>query len=217
MSVPSRVLATYPLCAFLYSQSLRPFLSKGSYGYSARQQLKILLQKRSLAVVGSSDEVYLMDFRFAFLFLTQILTQIAENYRGAERSDLRVWGDFGPQKVWKVLRRSGRRNSPQLITRRSLVQVQPPQPQNRLISQEIRRFFFTFCLKKFSEKLCGFAKFAVDPNRDPYGSKNRHRGGVSASGSSCFWERFWGIYNAAVRTLSMALAASFWAAVVTWA
>ena len=128
MSVPSRVLATYPLCAFLYSQSLRPFLPKGSYGYSARQQLKILLQKRSLAVVGSSDEVYLMDFRFAFLFLTQILTQIAENYRGAERSDLRVWGDFGPQKVWKVLRRSGRRNSPQLITRRSLVQVQPPQP-----------------------------------------------------------------------------------------
>ena len=130
MSVPSRVLATYPLCAFLYSQSLRPFLPKGSYGYSARQQLKILLQKRSLAVVGSSDEVYLMDFRFAFLFLTQILTQIAENYRGAERSDLRVWGDFGPQKVWKVLRRSGWRNSPQLITRRSLVQVQPPQPQN---------------------------------------------------------------------------------------
>ena len=78
MSVPSRVLATYPLCAFLYSQSLRPFLPKGSYGYSARQQLKILLQKRSLAVVGSSDEVYLMDFRFAFLFLTQILTQIAD-------------------------------------------------------------------------------------------------------------------------------------------
>ena len=125
MSVPSRVLATYPLCAFLYSQSLRPFLPKGSYGYSARQQLKILLQKRSLAVVGSSDEVYLMDFRFAFLFLTQILTQIAENRLGAERSDLRVWGDFGPQKVWKVLRRSGRRNSPQLITRRSLVQFQP--------------------------------------------------------------------------------------------
>ena len=217
MSVPSRVLATYPLCAFLYSQSLRPFLSKGSYGYSARQQLKILLQKRSLAVVGSSDEVYLMDFRFAFLFLTQILTQIAENYRGAERSDLRVWGDFGPQKVWKVLRRSGRRNSPQLITRRSLVQVQPPQPQNRLISQEIRRFFFTFYPKRFPEKLCDFAKFAVDPNRDPYGSKNRPGGGVSASGSSCFWERFWGIYNAAVRTLSMALAASFWAAVVTWA
>ena len=56
-----------------------------------------------------------------------------------------------------------------------------------------------------------------DPNRDPDGSKNRPGGGVSASGSSCFWERFWGIYNAAVRTLSMALAASFWAAVVTWA
>ena len=59
--------------------------------------------------------------------------------------------------------------------------------------------------------------FCSDPNRDPYGSKNRPRGGASASGSSCFWERFWGIYNAAVRTLSMALAASFWAAVVTWA
>ena len=149
--------------------------------------------------------------------LTQTLTHFPQNRPGTERADLRVLGHFRSKKARKVLRRSGWRNPPQLITRRSLVQVQPPQPQNRLISQEIRRFFFTFCLKKFSEKLCGFAKFAVDPNRDPYGSKNRHRGGVSASGSSCFWERFWGIYNAAVRTLSMALAASFWAAVVTWA
>ena len=145
------------------------------------------------------------------------MTQTAENRRGAERNNLRVLGHFRLKKARKALHHSGWRNQRQLITRRSLVQVQPPQPQNRLISQEIRRFFFTFCLKKFSEKLCGFAKFAVDPNRDPYGSKNRPRGGVSASGSSCFWERFWGIYNAAVRTLSMALAASFWAAVVTWA
>ena len=149
--------------------------------------------------------------------LTQTLTHFPQNRPGTERADLRVLGHFRSKKARKVLRRSGWRDPPQLITRRSLVQVQPPQPQNRLISQEIRRFFFTFCLKKFSEKLCGFAKFAVDPNRDPYGSKNRPRGGVSASGSSCFWERFWGIYNAAVRTLSMALAASFWAAVVTWA
>ena len=149
--------------------------------------------------------------------LTQTLTHFPQNRPGTERADLRVLGHFRSKKARKVLRRSGWRNPPQLITRRSLVQVQPPQPQNRLISQEIRRFFFTFCLKKFSEKLCGFAKFAVDPNRDPYGSKNRPGGGVSASGSSCFWERFWGIYNAAVRTLSMALAASFWAAVVTWA
>ena len=51
---------------------------------------------------------------------------------------------------------------------------------------KIRRFFFTFCLKKFSEKLCGFAKFAVDPNRDPYGSKNRPGGGISTSGLPVF-------------------------------
>ena len=62
-----------------------------------------------------------------------------------------------------------------------------------------------------------FLDTGVTQTHDPYGSKNRPGGGVSASGSSCFWERFWGIYNAAVRTLSMALAASFWAAVVTWA
>ena len=156
-------------------------------------------------------------WRSPLFLLTQTLTQIAESHRGAERNNLRVLGDFRLKKARKALRQSGWRNQRQLITRRSLVQVQPPQPQNRLISCEIRRFFFTFCLKRFSEKLCGFAKFAVDPNRDPYGSKNRPGGGVSASGSSCFWERFWGIYNAAVRTLSMALAASFWAAVVTWA
>ena len=53
---------------------------------------------------------------------------------------------------------------------------------------KIRRFFFTFCLKKFSEKLCGFAKFAVDPNRDPYGSKNRPGGGISASD---MYPEFW--------------------------
>ena len=153
--------------------------------------------------------MYLMDFRFAFLFLTQILTQIAENYRGAERSDLRVWGDFGPQKVWKVLRRSGRRNSPQLITRRSLVQVQPPQPQNRLISREIRRFFFTFDPKRFPEKLCGFAKFAVDPNCDPYGAKNAPWRSSSAPRLSCCWGLFFRFQIAAVRTFSMVLAASF--------
>ena len=95
-------------------------------------------------------------------------------------------GDFRPQKARKALRCSGRRNRRQLITRRSLVQVQPPQPQNRLISQEIRRFFFTFCLKKFSEKLRDFAKFAVDPNRDPDGAKNRPGGGISASGFPVF-------------------------------
>ena len=136
MSVPSRVLATYPLCAFLYSQSLRPFLPKGSYGYSARQQLKILLQKRSLAVVGSSDEVYLMDFRFAFLFLTQTLTQIAENRRGAERNNLRVLSHFGPQNAWRALQRSEWRNPPQLITRKSLVQVQPRNHKNTAFQPE---------------------------------------------------------------------------------
>ena len=75
-------------------------------------------------------------------------------------------------------------------------------------------FFFHFC--NFW-RTSPFPGHRGDPNRDPYGSKNRPGGGVSASGSSCFWERFWGIYNVAVRTFSMVLAASFWAAVVTWA
>ena len=104
-----------------------------------------------------------------------------------------------------------------LITRRSLVQVQPPQPQNRLISQEIRRFFFTFCFQKFREKCAVLCDLRLTQTRDPDGAKNVPGGGVSASRSLFFWERFLGIYNAAVRTLSMALAASFWAAVVTWA
>ena len=188
MSVPSRVLATYPLCAFLYSQSLRPFLSKGSYGYSARQQLKILLQKRSLAVVGSSDEVYLMDFRFAFLFLTQTLTQIAENRLRAERSDLRVWGDFRPQKVWKVLRRSGWRNSPQLITRRSLVQVQPPQPQKHRFPAEKRCFFLLFC------NFLGrphFLDTGVTQTVTQTGQKIGPEAVFSPPGPRAFWRDFW--------------------------
>ena len=104
-----------------------------------------------------------------------------------------------------------------LITRRSLVQVQPPQPQNRLISCKIRRFFFAFWSKRFPEKLRDFAKFAVDPNRDPYGAKNVPWRSSSAPRLSCCLGLFFRFQIAAVRTFSMVLAASFWAAVVTWA
>ena len=149
--------------------------------------------------------------------LTQTLTHFPQNRPGTERADLRVLGHFRSKKARKVLRRSGWRNPPQLITRRSLVQVQPPQPQSRLIFCEIRRFFFTFCPKRFSEKLCGFAKFAVDPNRDPYGAKNVPWRSSSAPRLSCCLGLFFRFQIAAVRTFSMVLAASFWAAVVTWA
>ena len=149
--------------------------------------------------------------------VTQTLTQIAQNPRGAERNNLRVLGYFRSQKAWKPLYRSGRRNRRQLITRRSLVQVQPPQPQNRLISQEIRRFFFTFCLQKFPEKLRDFAKFAVDPNRDPDRAKNVPWRSPSAPRLSCCLGLFFRFQIAAVRTFSIVLAASFCAAVVTWA
>ena len=156
-------------------------------------------------------------WRSPLFLLTQTLTQIAESHRGAERTNLRVLGCFRSKKARKVLNRSGWRNRQQLITRRSLVQVQPPQPQSRLIFCEIRRFFFTFCPKRFSEKLCGFAKFTVDPNRNPYGAKNVPWRSSSAPRLSCCSGLFFRFQIAAVRTFSMVLAASFWAAVVTWA
>ena len=140
-----------------------------------------------------------------------------ESCLGAERIDLRVFGDFRPKKARKALGRSGLSVWTQLITRRSLVQVQPPQPQNRLISQEIRRFFFTFCLQKFPEKLRDFAKFAVDPNRDPDRAKNVPWRSPSAPRLSCCLGLFFRFQIAAVRTFSIVLAASFCAAVVTWA
>ena len=62
-----------------------------------------------------------------------------------------------------------------------------------------------------------FSGHLGDPNRDPDGAKNRPGGGIFASGLSLFWERFFDVYSAAVRTFSMAFAASFWTAVVTWA
>ena len=113
-----------------------------------------------------------------------------ENCCETKMNNLRVLGGFRPQKAWKALRCSGRRNRQQLITRRSLVQVQPPQPQNRLILQEIRRFFFTFCPQRFPEKLCDFAKFAVDPNRDPYGSKMRLGAALPRQGFPAVWDYF---------------------------
>ena len=153
----------------------------------------------------------------SFRRLTHNLTQTAENRRGAERNSLRVLGYFRPKEARKALNRDGRTNRLQLITRRSLVQVQPPQPQNRLISQEIRRFFFTFCLQKFPEKLRDFAKFAVDPNRDPDRAKNVPWRSPSAPRLSCCLGLFFRFQIAAVRTFSIVLAASFCAAVVTWA
>ena len=149
--------------------------------------------------------------------LTQNVTQNTENSCGAERIDLRVFGDFRPKKARKALGRSGLMNGTQLITRRSLVQVQPPQPQNRLIFCEIRRFFFTFCFQKFREKCAILCDLRLTQTHDPDGAKNVPGGGVSASGSSCFLERFLGVYSTAVRTFSIVFAASFWAAVVTWA
>ena len=77
--------------------------------------------------------------------LTQTLTHFPQNRPGAERADLRALGDFRPQKAWKVLRRSRWRNRPQLITRRSLVQVQPPQPQNHRFPAGKRCFSLPFC------------------------------------------------------------------------
>ena len=67
-------------------------------------------------------------WRGQFFLLTQTLTHFPQNRPGAERDNLRVLGHFRPQKARKALRRSGWRDPPQLITRRSLVQVQPPQP-----------------------------------------------------------------------------------------
>ena len=150
---------------------------------------------------------------FVPFFLTHNLTQDDENCCETKMNNLRVLGGFRPQKAWKALRCSGRRNRQQLITRRSLVQVQPPQPQNRLISCKIRRFFFAFWSKRFPEKLRDFAKFAVDPNRDPYGRKTRTGRGVFASGLPIFFRH----QMAFARTFSMVFAASFWAAVVMWA
>ena len=141
--------------------------------------------------------------------LTQTLTHFPQNRPGTERADLRVLGHFRSKKARKVLRRSGWRNPPQLITRRSLVQVQPPQPQNRLIFCEIRRFFFTFCFQKFREKCAILCDLRLTQTRDPDGAKNVPGGGVSASGSSFFFEKFLLTYSAAVRTFSMVLAASF--------
>ena len=77
--------------------------------------------------------------------LTQTLTHFPQNRPGAERADLRALGDFRPQKAWKVLRRSRWRNRPQLITRRSLVQVQPPQPQKHRFPAGKRCFSLRFC------------------------------------------------------------------------
>ena len=60
--------------------------------------------------------------------LTQNVAQNIESRRGADRNDLRVFGDFRPKKARKALGPSGLTTRPQLITRRSVVQVRPPQP-----------------------------------------------------------------------------------------
>lgn len=51
--------------------------------------------------------------------LTQNVTQNIESRRGADRNDLRVFGNFRPKKARKALGRIGLANGTQLITRRS--------------------------------------------------------------------------------------------------
>ena len=126
----------------------------------------------------------------AYVSLTQNLTHFVQNRCGAKRARPPGFGHFRLKNARKALYPSGWRNPPQLITRRSLVQVQPPQPQNRLISKEIRRFFFTFYPKRFPEKLCDFTKFAVDPNRDPYGSKMHLGAALPRQGFPAVWDYF---------------------------
>ena len=59
--------------------------------------------------------------------------------------------------------------------------------------------------------------FLPDPNRDPDRAKDAPWRSSSAPRLSCCLGLFFRFQIAAVRTFSMVLAASFWAAVVTWA
>ena len=61
-----------------------------------------------------------------------------------------------------------------------------------------------------------FSGHRGDPNHDPDGSKTRPEAEIPPPDFSAFGEDFF-VYSVAVRTLSMVFAASFWAAVVTWA
>ena len=101
--------------------------------------------KRALSAFGAEMGLYCLQPRKSCGILpTQTLTHFPQNRPGAERADLRVLCHFRPQKARKALRRSGWRNRRQLITRRSLVQVQPPQPQKHRFPAGKRCFSFTF-------------------------------------------------------------------------
>ena len=82
---------------------------------------------------------------FVPFFLPHNLTQDDENCCETKMNNLRVLGHFRLKKARKALHHSGWRNRRQLITRRSLVQVQPPQPQKHRFPAEKRCFFLLFC------------------------------------------------------------------------
>ena len=122
--------------------------------------------------------------------LTQTLTHFPQNRPGTERADLRVLGHFRSKKARKVLRRSGWRNPPQLITRRSLVQVQPPQPQSRLIFCEIRRFFFAFAPKGFQRNYAILQNLQLTQPVTHTGEKRGPDAAFPPPGLRPFWRDF---------------------------
>ena len=120
--------------------------------------------------------------------VTQTLTQIAENSRGAERNNLRVLCHFRPQKARKALRRSGWRNRRQLITRRSLVQVQPPQPQKHRFPAGKRCFSLPFC--NFGGRP-HFLDTEVTQTVTHTGQKIDPEAVFPPPGPLAFWRNFW--------------------------
>ena len=145
------------------------------------------------------------------------LPQIAENRHGVGRNEFRVLDDSRSHKSPENVAVQRIEKTIAVYNPEVVGSSHAPQSQNRLISRKIRRFFFTFCLQRFLEKLRDFAKFAVDPNHDPYRAKNVPWRNSAVPRLSCCLEPFFHFQIAAVRTFSMVLAASFWAAVVTGA
>ena len=149
-------------------------------------------------------------WRGPLFLLTQTMTQITENRCGVKRNNLRVLGNFRLKKAQKALHRCGWRNRRQLITRRSLVQVQPPQPQKHRFPAGKRCFSLPFC--NFGGRP-HFLDTEVTQTVTHTGQKTCPEAVFSPPGFLTFlWHQI-----AFARTFPIVFAASFWAAVVTWA
>lgn len=144
------------------------------------------------------------------------LPQIAENRHGVGRNEFRVLDDSRSHKSPENVAVQRIEKTIAVYNPEVVGSSHAPQSQNRLISMKSDGFS-AFASKGFRRNNAILQNLQLPQTMTHTGQKNVPWRNSAVPRLSCCLEPFFHFQIAAVRTFSMVLAASFWAAVVTGA